>query len=176
LLDFALPVLRADQVCCELKASPKLRDIPVVIAGPALPPEFEALCRSAGASAYFPTPVDLEALATFLADLLGIPNREEPRLPVLLSVSHGSVTSQSLGRSRDLSLTGMQVRSSTRVQRGYSISLRFSLNETSPIVASGRVMRCTPTEEGEYDIGIRFTGVNSETRTQLADFLARHRS
>ena len=176
LIDFALPVLRADQVCRELKASPKLRDIPVVIAGPALPPEFEAACRAAGATAYFHTPLDLAALASFLAGLLRIPDRADPRFPVLLSVSYGTITSQSLGRSRDLSLSGIQVRTSARFRKGFNIHLRFPVNEECSIVTAGRVMRCTPTDEGEYDLGIHFVGLTGETRARLVDFLARQRS
>jgi len=176
LLDYALPVLRADEVCRELKASPKLSGIPVVIVGPAFPPEFELSCRKAGCAAYLPTPVEISALAPLLARLLGLPNREESRLPVLLSVTYGMVISQSLGRSRDLSLAGIQVRSLTRFQKGFCVNLRFSLGEEAPVTALGEIVRVMPTEEGDYDVGIRFVGLPAETRTRLAEFLVLQRT
>lgn len=173
LLDYALPVLRADQVCREIKASPKLRDIPVVIVGPALPPQFELSCREAGCTAYLHTPVDIDVLASLLVRLLGLVHRHATRLPVLLSVSYGTVTSQSLGRSRDLSLVGIRVRTMTRFRRGFNINLQLSVDADGPIVTSGEVTRCVPTEEGEYDLGIRFVGLTLEARDRLAEFLSR---
>ena len=173
LLDFDLPVLRADQVCREFLASPEQRDIPVVIAGPALPPEFERACREAGCADYFHTPVDSDSLAALLARLLGVSLRQDHRLPVLLSVSHGGITSQSLGRSRDLSLAGIQVRTNTRFRKGFNLHLSFSLDEERPILTQGQVVRCAPTEEGEYDLGIRFVDLTMEIRDRLAQFLER---
>jgi CheY-like chemotaxis protein len=173
LLDYALPVLRADQVCREIKASPKLRDIPVVIVGPALPPEFELSCRQAGCTAYLHSPFDFDVLASLLVHLLGLVHRQATRLPVLLSISYGTVTSQSLGRSRDLSLVGIRVRTMTRFRTGFSIHLQLSVDSERPVVASGEVTRCTPTEEGEYDLGIRFVGLTLEARDRLAEFLSR---
>jgi len=173
LLDFALPVLRADQVCREIKASPKLSDVPVVIVGPALPPQFELSCREAGCTAYLHSPVDIDVLASLLVRLLGLAHRQAVRLPVLMSVSYGSVTTQSLGRSRDLSLAGIRVRTMARFRRGYSIHLRLAVDGNGPIVTTGEVTRCTPTEEGEYDLGIRFVGLTLEARDRLAEFLTR---
>jgi CheY-like chemotaxis protein len=173
LLDYALPVLRADQVCRAILASPKLRDTPVVIVGPALPPEFELSCRQAGCTAYLHSPVDIDVLASLLVRLLGLVHRQASRLPVLLSVSYGTVTSQSLGRSRDLSLVGIRVRTLTRFRKGFNLNLQLSVNGERPIVTSGEVTRCTPTEEGEYDLGIRFVGLSLEARDRLAEFLSR---
>jgi CheY-like chemotaxis protein len=172
LLDYALPVLRADRVCREIKASPELSDIPVVIVGPALPPEFELSCRQAGCSDYLHSPVDLDVLASLLVRLLGLVHRQASRLPVLLSVSYGTVTSQSLGRSRDLSLVGIRVRTMTRFRKGFSINLQLSVDSDRPIITAGEVTRCTPTEEGEYDLGIRFVGLTLEARDRLAEFLS----
>ncbi|HEU5181219.1 MAG TPA: PilZ domain-containing protein [Candidatus Polarisedimenticolia bacterium] len=173
LLDYALPVLRADQVCREMKASPKLRDIPVVIAGPALPPEFETSCRAAGCDAFFRSPVDLSSLVATLGVLLGVTQRQEPRLSVLLSVSFEHVTSQTRGRSRDLSLSGIQVRTAYRYGKGRAVRVRFSLDETSPFLAEGEVIRCDSTEEGDFDLGIRFVGLAIQQRDRLAEFLER---
>ena len=173
LLDYAMPVLRADQVCREIKASPKLRDIPVVIVGPALPPAFELSSRQAGCTAYLHSPADIDVLSSLLARLLGIADRQAARLPVLLSVSYGTVTSQSLGRSRDLSLVGVRVRTMTRFRRGFNINLQLSLDGNGPLATLGEVTRCTPTEEGEYDLGIRFVGLTLEAKDRLAEFLSR---
>ena len=175
-LDYALPVLRADRVCREIKASPKLRDVPVVIAGPALPPEFERACRMADCTDYLHSPVDLEVLSSLLARLLGLEHRQASRLPVLLSVSHGSVTSQSLGRSRDLSLSGIRVRTASRFRKGFNLNLQLSVDSERPIVTSGQVIRCTATDEGEYELGIRFIGLTLEARDRLAEFLTRRQS
>ena len=175
LMDYALPVLRADEVCREIKASLKLRDTPVVIAGPAYPPEFEIACRDAGCEAYFPTPLELPALASLVARLLGVSARRESRLSVLLSVTYGAIVSQSLGCSRDLSLAGMQVRCSTKLEEGFCVNVKFSLDTRPPIATLGRVVRVIPTEEGEYDTGIRFIGLPAEARTRLEEFLENHR-
>lgn len=176
LIDYALPVLRADEVCREIKASLKLRDIPVAIAGPAYPPEFEAASHEAGCEAYFATPLDVAALSSWVARLLGERVRQESRLSVLLSVNYGAIVSQSLGCSRDLSLAGIQVRSSTKLQEGFCVSVRFSLDASPPIATLGRVVRVIPTEEGDYDMGIRFIGLPAEARTRLEEFLETRRA
>lgn len=173
LLDYALPVLRADQVCREMKASPKLRDIPVVIAGPAFPPEFDQSCRAAGCDAFFRSPVDLPFLIATLGVLLGVTQRQEPRLSVLLSVCFDGVTAQTRGRPRDLSLSGIQVRTAYRYGKGRAVRVRLSLDETSPFLAEGEVIHCDPTEEGDFDLGIRFVGLAIQHRHRLAEFLER---
>jgi CheY-like chemotaxis protein len=176
ILDYALPVLRADRVCREIKASPKLRGIPVVIVGPAVPSEFENACRQAGCTAYLQTPVDLEVMASLMGRLLGVEFRRTPRLSVLLSVSHGEVTTQSLGRSRDLSLTGMRVRTAAKFRKGFNLNLHLPVDSEKPIVTLGEVTRCISTDEGEYDLGIRFISLSLEARDRLADFLTRRQS
>jgi CheY-like chemotaxis protein len=176
LLDFALPVLRADQVCRELKTSPKLRDVPIVIVGPALPPHFEQSCRQAGCTAYLYSPVDYDALSSLLARIMGLTLRQATRFPVLLSVSHGTVTSQTLGRSRDLSLLGIRVRTLARFRKGFSISLRFPLDGEQSIITGGEVTRCVATEDGEYDLGIRFVGLSLEARDRLAEFISQRQA
>jgi hypothetical protein len=61
----------------------------------------------------------------------------------------------------------------SRIRKGFNINLQLSVDGDDPIITSGEVTRCTPTEEGEYDLGIRFVGLTLEARDRLAEFLSR---
>src|SRR5262249_28328733 len=117
-----------------------------------------------------------EALAALLGRLMGVEYRQAPRLPVLLSVSHGEVTTQSLGRSKDLSLTGIRVRTAARFRKGFNLNLHLPLDNERPIVTPGLVTRSPTPEGGEYAWGLRFVSLRGEARDRLAVFLPRRQS
>jgi len=172
LIDYFLPLLRGDQVCRRLRASPKLQKVPVVIVGPSEPPAIQASCRRARCSLFVPTPVDFPALLSRMAEFLSLPDRGRGRIPVVLSVSYGTIVTEFLGRSRDLNEDGIRVGTVVPLRHGFYINVKFLLGEDErAIVAPGQIIRVSSTEEGEYEVGIRFLSLPREALQRLRDFL-----
>jgi uncharacterized protein (TIGR02266 family) len=171
ILEYELPDARADQVCSDLRGS-NAPGVQVVIVGPSEPGEIEALCRKAGCDLFIPTPVDFPDLLTRLANLLDLSARRTNRLPVVLSVSYGRVTSDSLGHSRDLSVGGMCLETATALPEGSYLNLKFFLEgDEGSIVTPGQIVRVQATEEGSYEVGIRFLDLPEEAHGRLQRFL-----
>jgi uncharacterized protein (TIGR02266 family) len=96
------------------------------------------------------------------------------RVPVVLSISYGTVTSEILGRSLNLSVGGILVRTSTPLRTGFFVSLRFYPDEgRHPVLAPGRILRVLATEDGEYDIGVRFLTLPQESMERIENLLRR---
>jgi len=174
LLDYAMPELRADQVCRKIRAHPRLREVPVIIVGPPEPARIEVSCRRAGCSLFAPAPADFSRLLPRVAEYLGIPARQEERIPVVLTVSYGTVVSEILGRSVNLSVGGILVRTAAPLRTGFFVSLRFLPDsEKKPVLAPGRILRVTPTDEGEYEVAVRFLTLPRESEERIEEFLKR---
>jgi uncharacterized protein (TIGR02266 family) len=120
--------------------------------------------------------VDESRLLERMAEYLGVPPRMDDRVPVVLTVSYGTVTSEVLGRTLNLSLGGMLVRTATPLRTGFFVSLRFHPDENGrPVLAPGRILRVLATEEGEYDIGIRFLTLPHESIERIEKLVQRQR-
>ena len=173
-LEYRMPDIRGDQVCRKIRADLRLRQLPVIILGPPEPGHIEVSCRRAGCTLYSSGPPGGLRLLQRVAEFLGIPPRSEDRVPVVLSVSYGTVTSEVLGRSVNLSVGGILVRTATPLRTGYFVSLRFYPDEgPEPILAPGRILHVLATEDGEYDIGVRFLTLPLESAERIEKLLQR---
>jgi CheY-like chemotaxis protein len=174
LLDYSMPDFRGDQVCRKIRANHLIRRIPIIIIGPPEPARIELNCRQSGCTLFAPCPVDQRRLLHRVAEFLGLPARLEERAPVILSVSYGTVTTEILGRSLNLSVGGILVRAATPLRSGFFVSLRFTPDRGKrPILAPGRILRVTPTEDGEYDIGVQFLTLPQESVERIQKLLDR---
>ena len=73
----------------------------------------------------------------------------------------------SWGRSRDISLGGLGLVTDNTVSLGCHLALEIHIkDESAPILALGRVLRCEE-EEGGYVSGLQFLWVSEEDRTNL---------
>ncbi len=168
LLDYSMPLLRGDQVCKKIRADERLRGVPVIIAGPREPAEVEVSCRRSGCSLFTPSPVDFPRIFPRIAEYLGIPRRREERVPVMLSVSYGTVTTEVLGRSLNLSVGGILVRTAAPLRVGFFVSLRFHPDKGKrAIFAPGKILRVTGTEDGGYDVGIQFLALPRDSEERI---------
>jgi CheY-like chemotaxis protein len=177
LLEYSMPVMKGDQVCRRLRADKRLVKVPVIIVGPPEPSRIEVSCRNSGCSLFSPAPVDFSRLLPRVAEYLGVAQRQEERLPVVLSISYGTVKSEVLGRSMDLSSGGILVRTPTPLRVGFFVNLRFNPDKgRRSIMAQGRIRRTIPTEEGEYDVGIQFLTLPVESVDRIEKVLQIQRS
>jgi CheY-like chemotaxis protein len=174
LMEYGMPDLRGDQVCRRMRAEERFRKLPIIIVGPPEPAGIELSCRRSGCSLFISAPLDDPRLLRRMAEYLGVHPRAEERIPVVLSVSYGTVTSEVLGRSLNLSVGGILVRTATPLRTGFFVSLRFYPDEGKhPILAPGRIMRVQTTEDGDYDIGIRFLTLPLESAERIQQLLRR---
>ena len=177
ILEYEMPIFRADQVCRKIRADDRLRGVPLIIVGPPEPASIGVSCRQAGCSLFSPVPVDTARLLPRVAEYLGIPHRQEDRIPVVLSVSYGTVTTEVLGHSRNLSTSGILVRTPIPLRTGYYVSLKFCPDDPRlALLAPGRILRVTPTEEGDYDVGIRFLPLPRDSVERIERLLEQQRN
>ena len=95
---------------------------------------------------------------------------------MVLSVSYGTVTTEVLGHSVNLSTGGMLVRTPIPLRAGYFVNLKFYPDgKRHPILAPGKILRIAPTEEGEYDVGVQFLALPRESVERIERLMEREK-
>ena len=119
------------------------------------------------------------AAATFLVDgHVGYRDpRENRRAPRYAGDVRGSLMTPDCHTYevavRDISVGGALVLMARPVERNTEVALKFTLPHTSsPITCQGTVVRCTRVRGGAHELGIAFTGQNTEHRGALVDRLS----
>ncbi len=103
--------------------------------------------------------------------------RGEPRLLIDLEVDYGNEDNYLFAYIRDISATGIFVRTTEPEPPGTRLNLRFTPRvEAEPLELEGEVIWINPYRPGRRDnlhpgMGIRFVELTAATRRRLEDFI-----
>jgi len=104
--------------------------------------------------------------------------REWQRILIDLEVDYGNEENYLFAYIRDLSATGIFVRTNTPEDAGTRINLRFTPPDGSgePLELEGEVIWVNPVRPGHSDnlhpgMGIRFVGIEDEHRHRLVEYI-----
>ena len=178
-IDYESGGLKGDEFCRHLReTSPPARTLPVLIVGPGGQPEIAERCRKAGCDQFVPSPVVPNTLLQAIAACLGIQFRIHARVPAVISVSLGRIVSEFLGYSKDLSVGGILLESSTDFPVDRMLNLRLFLQERErPIVTRASVRRVEPIteraaeEEEQYLLGMKFHKLDPRSAHRLEQYI-----
>jgi DNA-binding response OmpR family regulator len=174
MINYYLSGFKGDEACRQLKgADGATAAPPVVIAGPADPPDLESRCLEAGCNAYIVSPSGPNVLLQQLAVFLGIQFRLHTRIPAVISISFGRIVSEFLGYSKDISAGGILVETNLDLPLDRVLHLRLFLDERErPIVTRASVQRVERApEEDQYLLGLKFQKLDPRATTRLQEFI-----
>jgi uncharacterized protein (TIGR02266 family) len=105
-------------------------------------------------------------------------HRRAPRVLVDLEVDYASEDNYLFAYITNISATGIFVRTTTPEQPGTHLNLRFSPDDSGPLEVEGEVIWINPYRPGTPDnlhpgMGIRFLGLDDETRDRLLELVRR---
>jgi uncharacterized protein (TIGR02266 family) len=156
-----------------LKADPRLRAIPVILAGASRDQEA---ALEAGADGFVVRPATRAALLTQIRRFVPAEERATQRVAVGLKVTCRSGDESFVAFTRDLSPTGLFLKSPRPPTTGSRLFVSFVLpgEDPSPIESEAEVVREVSTgadPRGMAGSGLQFTSLPAGTRMQIGRFL-----
>ena len=103
----------------------------------------------------------------------GAERRERKRVLVDIEVDYGNADNYLFAYIRDISATGIFIRTNTPERPGTHLNLRFTPRGGEPLELEGEVIWVNPYRPGHSDnlhpgMGIRFSDLSADQRGQLA--------
>jgi CheY-like chemotaxis protein len=172
IMNYYLAGLKGDEVCRALRRSIP-GTLPILIVGPASPPEIAESCRQAGCDEYIASPARPNVLLQRLALALGLQFRLHTRVQAVISLSFGRIISEFLGYSKDISEGGILVETNMEIAPGRRLHVRIYLDDQErPISARATVLRVDrATDEDQYFLGLRFQALDPGAASRLKDYI-----
>lgn len=106
------------------------------------------------------------------ADTPYVEHRAEPRFDCVVSVLGASATSFT-GTARDVSRSGLRLRTTVPIEVGRQLHLDFELS-AGRVEAVGEVRRVTSVEDGSFELGIRFVRIAEDCVAAIREATGEH--
>jgi CheY-like chemotaxis protein len=177
-LDDQMPGIGGLATCRRIKGNPAFRGTIVLMVSS---PGLEPACLDAGADAFLPKPIVQKDFVEKIRHLLPfLKTRSNDRAFVRIDVEARLGGRNFLAPSRDLSSTGMFIKTETPAEVGERIGLRFRLPgdpaDAKPILATAEVRnRVLPGAETRLSpgFGVLFLELTEQDRVRIDEFVRR---
>jgi CheY-like chemotaxis protein len=127
-------------------------------------------CQKAGANAVIPKPVKPVELFSRMSELLVIPERQDIRTLLHVSVKGQEEERSFLGISHNISISGMLLETDQELQKGDRLTWAVSIGRRE-IVAEGVVMRVSRPTPGEFRYGVKFLNLDTKSLIIIEQFV-----
>ena len=167
-----------DNCCRRIKDDPFLRPTPVILIASDDRPSTLQECRDAGCDAILFRPLSERQLLSAACELLGLPERLDPRIPVSLPTRFGRTPeTYRSGRILDLSTGGLFLETSRLVPVGRTLEVELSLPEQpKPLIIQAKVSWVNHPEWMKSDLlpvgmGLQFHDLDPQVEKVLEAYL-----
>lgn len=158
-----------------VRSEPALQSVPVLLISARQ--EAENVAQEHGFAAVLRKPVEPKVLLEVITKLLNLDRRVEIRILVVASMPEGQKIMKRIGRSVDLSESGMLAEFPRPLPEGSIVDLRFFLpGQKEGLTIRAEVARCASRTEDAHDAGLRFTDIEPADKARLQAFLAQTES
>jgi len=164
LLDLYMPGMDGLEVIARMRAEGYL-EIPVIVVSNEQSMEKIRELKEAGAGDYLTKPIDIDELVLKVNKFLNETVRSDRRLPVSIKLKYRALDELLSGESRDLSTTGIFVRTRKNLEVGNLVELFLYSTEDAdaePIRLMGEVVR-TVENDREEGAGLKFINLRQES-------------
>jgi len=164
LLDLYMPGMDGLEVIARMRAEGYL-EIPVIVVSNEQNMEKIRELKEAGAGDYLTKPIDIDELVLKVNKFLNETVRSDRRLPVSIKLKYRALDELLSGESRDLSTTGIFVRTRKNLEVGNLVELFLYSTEDAdaePIRLMGEVVR-TVENDREEGAGLKFINLRQES-------------
>ncbi len=155
LLDYYMPGMDGDEVCRLIRKSQRWRHLPILMVTAAGKPEEVQRCLDAGCDDYICKPVNKQELQEKVQRLLGaIKRRTAERVAVQLPVQMREGERLHVASTRDLSTTGVRLKSSAPLGENTTVEIKLELPDGKPLELYGKIKRAP--KQPEDGCGVYF--------------------
>ncbi|HKQ61697.1 MAG TPA: PilZ domain-containing protein [Candidatus Polarisedimenticolaceae bacterium] len=160
------------ELCRHLKQDPRTRTLPVLLVAPV---GERSRVLDAGADALIWKPVDEREYYDVVRRFVRLPERQHVRVQVNLRFTYCCGELQGQAFSRDLSKSGVALRTDRALAPASRVDLEFALPDGGPPIRCCGVVRYQDARQPrEGTLGLEFDGLTAADRERLEAFISRH--
>jgi CheY-like chemotaxis protein len=167
--DFALPVMGGARLCAVIRGDAALRDVSLVmVCDPSGRSRTE--CEQAGANTVLTTPVDPFELFSRISELLVIPQRQDMRALLHVSVAGREEKTSFLCMSHNISISGMLLEAERELRKEERLACALNISNRQ-INAECEVMRVERVSSGRFRYGVKFFSLDTKSLIIIEQFV-----
>jgi len=167
--EFALPVMGGASLCTFIRGDAALKDVSLVMVCEPSGPS-RAQCEQAGANTVLTTPVDTFELFSRISELLVIPQRQDMRAFLQVSVAGREEKTSFLGVSHNISISGMLLEAEQGLGKGERLTCVVNISNRK-IAAECEVIRVEKAPSGRFRYGVKFFNLDIKTLIIIEQFV-----
>jgi CheY-like chemotaxis protein len=168
-VDFALPVMGGARLCAFIRGDAALKVVSLVmVCDPSGPSRTE--CEQAGANTVLTTPVDPFEFFSRVAELLVIPQRQDMRAFLHVSVAGREEKTSFFGVSHNISISGMLLEADQGLRIGERLACTLNISNRQ-IDAECEVMRVVRVSSGRFRYGVKFFNLDTKSLIIIEQFV-----
>lgn len=178
LLDLYMPGMDGMEVMVRARAEGML-DLPIVIVSKEDAPQKIQELKDAGANDFITKPLSMEELIRVVNTHTKEAHRSHPRMPATIKLRYRSLEELLPGDSKDISHTGIFVRTRKPLDTGAHLDLYlYPVDENSgPVVhLKGIVVRSLQGDNEEPGMGVKFVNLDEESIKTLEQIIEEQRT
>jgi CheY-like chemotaxis protein len=167
--DFAQPVMGGPGLCTFIRGDAALKDVSLVmVCDPSGPSRTE--CEQASANTVLTAPVDPFEFFFRIAELLVIPQRQDMRTLLRVSVSGREEKTSFLGVSHNISISGMLLEAEQGLRKGEQLACALNIGNRQ-VNAECEVIRVERASSGRFRYGAKFFNLDTKSLIIIEQFV-----
>ena len=172
ILPLDLDGIGAEKICSFLRNDEGLKHVSILIICNNTTIDIARL-TNCKANSYVTKPILHEVLMQKVGRLLAIPDRQDYRVLMKVTVKGKSNDVSFFCSSYNISITGMLIETEQALEKGDIISCSFFLPNSDQILADGEIMRTIRAGHTSFQYGIRYINLNPRYRAEIEKFIKR---
>lgn len=166
--DTEMPGKPIDELCPLIRRVDDLKSASIILVCPRNSAMIKR-CRSYGANAVFPKPINRKKLFLKITQFLNIEERESIREIVKISVNVNHKSESFFTVSSNISASGMLMETDRVLSKGDLITCSFVLQYQ--VTARGKIVRAETKSKDTNLYGVKFLDIDEDTRAQIEEFI-----
>lgn len=162
----------AEEICSVIRKDESLKNVSILIICNNTKADINRL-QKCKANAYLTDPVLHEQLLSMIKQLLIIPERQDFRILLKVTINGKSNNIPFFCYSYNISVSGMLIETNKVFQQHDIISCSFFLPYSEQIVTEAEIMRVMSNENKSFQYGIRFVNLDQRHKTAIEAFVNR---
>jgi CheY-like chemotaxis protein len=167
--DFSLPVMGGARLCSLIRGDAALKEVSLVIVCDPSGPS-RAQCEQAGANTVLASPVDPFELFSLISELLVIPQRQDMRAFLRVSVAGREKKASFLGVSHNISISGMLLEAEQKIGEGERLACSLNISNL-PLAVECKVVRVEEASSGRFRYGVKFLNLDTKSLIIIEQFV-----
>ena len=165
----------AEKVCFFLRNDNDLKRVSILIICNNEKTELERV-QKCKANGYVTRPILNEQLSQAVGRLLAIPDRQDYRVLLKVTVKSRIESAPFFCSSTNISASGMLIETDKYLENGDIISCSFFLPQSEQITSDAEIMRSMRNADKSYKYGIRYVDLNPRYRAEIERFVKQRRT